>query len=113
MAVFQAFSALAILLFFYIFSSLVTSGLQDIPGPVFAKFSNLWRLVETWKGHYERVVQDLHRRHGNVVRVGPNVVSLADPDVIESIYGVKTDLPKVGVTSSHSTRYLPPATSWQ
>lgn len=94
MAVFQAFSALAILLFFYIFSSLVTSGLQDIPGPVFAKFSNLWRLVETWKGHYERVVQDLHRRHGNVVRVGPNVVSLADPDVIESIYGVKADLPK-------------------
>ena len=106
MAVLQTFSFLAILLFSYIFFNLFRLALDDIPGPVLAKFSNLWRLRETWKGHYERIIQDLHRRHGSIVRIGPNTVSLTDPDVIERIYGIKADLPKVSTTDSYSTRSL-------
>ena len=96
--------AVAILTLSYISLAFCTPGLRDIPGPVVAKFSDLWRLIQTWRGHYERVVQDLHRRHGNIVRVGPNIVSLSDPNVIESIYGIKADLPKVGSISIHIMR---------
>lgn len=97
MFVLQLLIALVITLSLAVLSEVHTTGLKEIPGPFFARFSNLWRLIETWRGHYERTVQDLHRRHGNIVRIGPKIVSLTDPDVIESIYGVKADLPKVRV----------------
>ena len=98
MTILQVSSTILVLALLYITSNYFSSGLQDIPGPFLAKISNLWRLIETWKGGYEQVIQDLHRRHGNIIRVGPNVVSLADPDDIEKIYGNKADLRKVSTT---------------
>ena len=83
------------LLLYYLISTFFTRGLHVFPGPVLAKFTNLWRLLKTWQGHYEQVIQDLHRRHGDVVCIGPNVLSVADPNAIESIYGAKADLRKV------------------
>ncbi len=96
MPVFQTLIALAIILLLQHLFDRYAPGLDDVPGPFLAKFSNLWRLIETWKGHYERRIQELHRRHGNIVRIGPKIVSLTDPDAIECIYGVKADLQKVG-----------------
>ena len=75
-------------------------GLWDLPGPALAKVSNLWRFIGTWKGHGELVLRELHRKHGKLVQIGPNVVSIADPDAIEPIYGIKADLPKVITLSS-------------
>jgi len=95
MALVQLMIASTILLFFRLLFHSFTPVLRDIPGPFLAKFTNLWRLIETWKGHHERTMQDLHHRYGPVVRTGPNIVSLTDPDAIEGIYGVKADLPKV------------------
>ena len=46
------------------------------------------------------MLQELHRKHGKLVQIGPEVVSISDPDAIETIYGIKADLPKV---ISHST----------
>lgn len=93
----QLLIASVIVLFLGFLSEVRTSSSREIPGPFVARYSNLWRLIETWRGHYERTVQDLHRRHGNIVRTGPKIVSLTDPDAIESIYGVRADLPKVRV----------------
>ena len=76
-------------------STLFAYGLWDLPGPALAKVSNLWRLIEAWKGHQELGLLELHRKHGKIVQVGPEVVSIADPDAIETIYGIKADLPKV------------------
>ena len=90
---------LALLILYYV-STLYTYGLWDLPGPALAKVSNLWRFIETWKGHLELVLRELHRKHGKLVQIGPNVVSIADPDAIETIFGVKTDLPKVKSRSS-------------
>ena len=87
--------ALVLLLLSHFLSNFFTRGLHAIPGPAIAKFTNLWRLIETWKGHYEHVIQDLHRQHGNIVRVGPNIVSITDPDAIESIHGINAGFPKV------------------
>ena len=87
--------ALTTSVIFYCVSAFLTRGLQRFPGPILAKFSNIWRLIETWKGHYEKVVQNLHSQYGDVVRIGPNILSLRDPEAIESVYGIKADLPKV------------------
>lgn len=38
----------------------------------------------------------LHDKYGSAVRVGPNLVSIADPDAIDKIHGSKTDFVKVG-----------------
>ena len=100
----QISAGLIILLFLRLLSNCYTSGLSGVPGPYLARFSNIWRLVQTWKGHYERTAQDLHRRYGDVVRTGPNVVSLNDPEVIDRIYGVKADFPKVSVPIHCSDR---------
>ena len=53
----------------------------------------------------------LHHKYGSVVYVGPNVVSISDPDAIDKIYGSKTDFVKVGghrlasLTASHGTAF--------
>lgn len=76
-------------------------GLCNIPGPFFAKFTDLWRLIDTYKGRHELTLQSLHRRYGTAVRIGPNIVSISDPAAIESIYGVKTDFIKVRFSPFH------------
>lgn len=99
---------LALFILYYV-STLYAYGLWDLPGPALAKISNLWRFIETWKGHSELVLRELHRKHGKLVQIGPNVVSIADPDAIETIYGVKTDLPKVFPRSSTGNKQDFPA----
>lgn len=39
----------------------------------------------------------LHHKYGSAVRIGPNIVSISDPDAIDKIYGVKADFLKVGI----------------
>ena len=99
----------SMLLMLYYVSTLYAYGLWDLPGPAFAKVSNLWRFIETWKGHLELVLRELHRKHGKVVQIGPNVVSITDPDAIETIYGIKADLPKVIPRSSSGNKKGSPA----
>ena len=95
MAGFEVIVICSILLFSYYVYTLLVYGLWDLPGPALAKVSNIWRFIEAAKGHQELVLQKLHRKHGDLVQIGPNVVSVADPDAIEDIYGIKADLPKV------------------
>ena len=95
MAGFEVIAICLTLLCLYYLSTLFAYGLWDLPGPTLAKVSNLWRLIEAWKGHQELALQDLHRKHGKLVQIGPNVISITDPDAIEIIFGIKTDLPKV------------------
>ena len=89
----SSFFTFAVLIFLYHLSPLLHPGLRKVPGPVWAKCSNLWRFIDTWRGSHE---VKLHDKYGSAVRVGPNVVSIADPDAIDKIYGSKTDFSKVG-----------------
>ena len=84
------------IVFLYHLSPLLDPDLRKIPGPVWAKCSNLWRFIDTWRGSHEVNIVKLHDNYGSAVRVGPNVVSIADPDAIDKIYGSKTDFSKVG-----------------
>ncbi|PYH90615.1 cytochrome P450 [Aspergillus ellipticus CBS 707.79] len=68
--------------------------LAHIPGPFWARFSNLPRVswVKTMRAH--EIHQELHRKYGNVVRMGPNMVSIADPDAIPVVYPPRAGFPK-------------------
>ncbi|KAH9808836.1 putative Cytochrome-P450 family protein [Teratosphaeria destructans] len=63
--------------------------LRDVPGPIAAKFTNLWRLLVVWSRDSHDTYLCLHKQHGDVVRTGPNVVSICKPDMVQQIYGVQ------------------------
>ncbi|CEJ61896.1 hypothetical protein PMG11_10412 [Penicillium brasilianum] len=56
------------------------TSIRDIPGPLLASFSNLWRVLQILKGHTEAETIMLHRKHGYFVRIAPNEVSVSHPD---------------------------------
>ncbi|KAI0442804.1 cytochrome P450 [Xylaria telfairii] len=61
--------------------------LSHYPGPFLARFTDYWRFrdVRGRQCHLTRVA--LHEKHGPVVRVGPNTLSISDPAYIPKIYG--------------------------
>lgn len=60
--------------------------LQDIPGPFFAKFSNIWLALQARKGKKYAAVDAAHKRYGKVIRVGYNHVSIADERGLQTVY---------------------------
>lgn len=69
--------------------------LRAIPGPLPAAYTNWWRLIDVARGHHHDTLLNLHRRHGKFVRIGPNAVSVADPEAVKTIYGLKSGFTKV------------------
>ncbi|KAK0739378.1 cytochrome P450 [Apiosordaria backusii] len=67
---------------------------QKVPGPLFAAISNLPRLRWAWSGGAHHVHMQLHDRHGSLVRLGPNCISVGDPTEIHKIYGTGVSLKK-------------------
>ncbi|CAE6392320.1 unnamed protein product [Rhizoctonia solani] len=60
---------------------------RRFPGPPLARFTNWWMSSLTRTGHHSEIVQRLHEKYGTFVRLGPNHISIADPDALETIYG--------------------------
>ncbi|KAB5554742.1 cytochrome P450 [Coniochaeta sp. 2T2.1] len=61
--------------------------LRGNPGPLLARFTDVWRFrAMRSKGWSARLV-NLHQKHGKLVRIGPNHVSVSDPAAIPIIYG--------------------------
>lgn len=52
-----------------------------IPGPLFAKLSDFWLVLQTKRGNRFEVVHELHKKHGKFVRIAPNHISIADHQV--------------------------------
>jgi hypothetical protein len=69
--------------------------LRHIPGPWYAGCTNLYRLFVVWGRNAHDIHLDLHRQYGDVVRIGPNCVSISGPGVKESIYGIQKGFVKV------------------
>lgn len=63
--------------------------LRHVPGPIFAAFSDLWRVNAQQSSGYGRRLAQLHRKYGKAVRLGPRVISLSDARDIISIYCAK------------------------
>ncbi|EFR04740.1 pisatin demethylase [Nannizzia gypsea CBS 118893] len=68
--------------------------LAHIPGPFFARFTNIPRFfwVKSFNAHIIHIT--LHKKYGPIVRFGPNMVSVGDPNEIGTIYSFKKPWPK-------------------
>ena len=71
------------------------SGLRNIPGPLFARVSGLYRISLVRKGDAPAQYRRIHEQYGQIVRTGPNHVSVSDPAMIPVIYGIGSKYGKV------------------
>lgn len=89
----SANSSLLVLLLYLPLSTLLlwniwghlASPLRKYPGPVLARYTNLWRLYHTSRGSIHLVYQKLHEKYGHIVRVGPNVVDVDLPELVKPV----------------------------
>ncbi|KAF3192245.1 hypothetical protein TWF225_000505 [Orbilia oligospora] len=62
--------------------------LRRIPGPFIASFTNAYRLKANLGWRPDIIHQDLHRKYGDLVRIGPNCVSVGAANEVKTIYGI-------------------------
>lgn len=72
-----------------------TPGVAVVPGPFAAKLSNVWRFIDVARGRPDKTLYRLHQKYGDYVRLGPNVVSVRNPDALKTIYGINKGFLKV------------------
>ncbi|KAI0821898.1 high nitrogen upregulated cytochrome P450 monooxygenase 2 [Trametes gibbosa] len=95
--------------------------LARYPGPLACCLSKFWLATIGFGGRQHLYLKCLHERYGDVVRTGPNELSVRDPSLLNDIYGVcglphssmyvgrlltSTNLPLVGImnTDEHLER---------
>jgi hypothetical protein len=83
--------------------------LNGVPGPWLAGFSHLWRLSAARTRRLEKTQIELHQQYGDIVRMGPNVVTTTDWEAIKKIYAPnsgfkKSDFYPVQQALSHGRR---------
>jgi hypothetical protein len=86
---------LFVALFSYFAFNYFYHGLQKYPGPFLARISNWWRFVDVYGRQAQITHINLHRKHGDIVRLGPNMLSFADPRALKTIYGLNKGFIKV------------------
>ena len=88
-----AFVALTVV--YYLVSTYKWNGLDRYPGPLLAKFTKLWHRLSVQSNRHQHQLLSLHRRCGNVIRIGPQTLSISHPDYIARVYGVSVTFLKV------------------
>ncbi|KAJ5371960.1 hypothetical protein N7517_003966 [Penicillium concentricum] len=61
--------------------------LRRIPGAFLARFSNLYHSSLLGNSDNYRVLYNLHKEHGPIVRTGPSNLSLNSPEAVQLLYG--------------------------
>ncbi|KAI8630111.1 cytochrome P450 [Xylariaceae sp. FL1651] len=61
--------------------------LATFPGPLLAKFTNLYAAYHAWKGDIHLDMWRCHQKYGDRVRYGPNRVLINTPKALHDIYG--------------------------
>lgn len=84
----SVFSLLGICFILYFIFIRLLHPLAKIPGPLSASLTRLWMVQISRGGDMHRVMLSLHEKHGKLVRVGPNEVSVSDLAAIKAIYGM-------------------------
>lgn len=70
--------------------------LQHIPGPFNARLSKLWFGFHSASGKGYQRLKELHETYGDIVRTGPNEVSIVTPKVLELVHGPRSTCQKAG-----------------
>lgn len=86
---FSAFNTIFLLTTFTLTAirRLFFSPLTKFPGPKLAALSKIWAANEFRLGRHSLTVKDLHKKYdSDIVRIGPNEVSIRNVDAVEKIY---------------------------
>ncbi|KAJ9668219.1 hypothetical protein H2201_001648 [Coniosporium apollinis] len=78
----------------YLLSNKYNKGLNKYPGHWLAAYTDWWRFFDALGRKTEYTHINLHRKYGDIVRLGPNVLSFADPRAIKIIYGLNKGMTK-------------------
>ncbi|KFY28483.1 hypothetical protein V491_00439 [Pseudogymnoascus sp. VKM F-3775] len=81
-------SALVVIVIVHFIRNYFHHGLNQYPGPFLARITNWWRFWDVYNRRPEVTHIRLHEKHGDVVRLGPNYLSFADPKAVKDIYGL-------------------------
>lgn len=79
---------LAILIVARLAANYFHHSLNKYPGPLLASLTNWWRFFDVYNRRPELTHIALHKKHGDIVRLGPNYLSFADPQALKQIYGL-------------------------
>ena len=79
----------------YFLRNKYSRGLNKYPGHPLAAYTDWWRFFDVLGRHAELTHLTLHKKYGDVVRFGPNVLSFADPRALKVIYGLNKGMTKV------------------
>ncbi|KAM5343361.1 hypothetical protein ACJ41O_011898 [Fusarium nematophilum] len=87
-------SVLLSLVITHLVANYLKGGLWRVPGPCLRRISSFPRILSVYnnKSHDEDI--RLHRKYGKIVRLAPNLLSIADPAEINQIYGIGTNFYK-------------------
>jgi hypothetical protein len=64
------------------------SPLRRIPGPFYAKFTHLWLKKCVLSGRRLHYIHEMHQKYGPVVRIAPNEIDVADPQMFKQIHKI-------------------------
>ena len=81
----------------YVVLAAVFDPLRSVPGLFLARFTRLWYFYAVWRGDFELVNIELHRRYGALIRVAPGEYSVDDVEGAKIIYGHSGGFVKVRV----------------
>ena len=73
----------------YLIYTRYLTGISHIPGPFIASVSNFWKIRAAWQEAMPQQNIALHKKHGPLVRIGSNMISVDDPAALPIIYGFK------------------------
>ena len=68
--------------------------LYRVPGPWIRSISTIPRVWSVWKGQSHDDDLRLHHKHGKIVRIAPNIISVADVAEMNQLYGITTKMVK-------------------
>lgn len=86
---------LPFLLVIYLLENYLNRGLYKYPGPALASLTDWWRFFDVLGRRPDLTQIKLHQTHGDIVRLGPNALSFANPSALKSIYGLNRGFTKV------------------
>ena len=69
-------------------------GVGDVPGDLLSKLTDLHSVYKAYTNQRSTWIQDMHKKHGPLVRTGPNRFSVSDVDAVKQIYELKHEFPK-------------------
>ena len=83
---------------------IISDPLQAFPGPFLARLTHLWRMYISSRGHAHLINRKLHHEFGPAVRMGPNMISLSDVELITTLYANDEQYRKVSSSIRFKSR---------